>query len=194
MADPEDHPPTNPFSPGEAWRRVQEIGAQLTGAASSMAEDFANSPGGQFAEPIARMGARTAELATMWVAPMRAMLEEQQDLGDAIASWAEQQRVLCPPLLGAGSAASRDDQAGDGNGLADARPCRPARRTGHGQEPRDREAELTAIAPPRPPTLCRSFGSIDGNMSVEYQSTQLNRSGSRGVRSRRARRCRPRRG
>ena len=94
MADPEDHPPTNPFSPGEAWRRVQEIGAQLTGAASSMAEDFANSPGGQFAEPIARMGARTAELATMWVAPMRAMLEEQQDLVDAIASWAEQQRVL----------------------------------------------------------------------------------------------------
>ena len=30
----------------------------------------------------------------MWVAPMRAVLEEQQELIDAVSSWAEEQRKL----------------------------------------------------------------------------------------------------
>jgi hypothetical protein len=41
-----------------------------------------------------RLGSQTAELATMWVAPVRAVLQEQQELMEAMATWAEQQREL----------------------------------------------------------------------------------------------------
>jgi hypothetical protein len=43
---------------------------------------------------MARLGERTAELSTLWVAPLRAMLEEQQELIDAVSTWADQQREL----------------------------------------------------------------------------------------------------
>ena len=79
---------------GDAFRRIQEIGAQMTEAARTMAEDFARTPGGRFAEPMIRLGSQTAEMATLWVAPVRAVLQEQQELIDAMATWAEQQREL----------------------------------------------------------------------------------------------------
>jgi hypothetical protein len=82
------------FSTSDALRQMQNLGAQLTGAARSMAEELSNSPAGVLTEPMARWGERTAELSTLWVAPVRAMLEEQQDLIDAVASWADQQRKL----------------------------------------------------------------------------------------------------
>ena len=41
---------------------------------------------------MAQWGERTVELSTLWVAPVRAVLEEQQELIDAVASWAEEQR------------------------------------------------------------------------------------------------------
>jgi hypothetical protein len=45
-------------------------------------------------QPFAAWAERAAELSTMWVSPMRAVLEEQQDLIDAVSSWAEEQRKL----------------------------------------------------------------------------------------------------
>jgi hypothetical protein len=73
---------------------IQEVGAQLASAAQSMADDFARSPGERFAEPIARLGAQMAELSTLWVTPVRSMLQEQQELIDALAAWSVQQREL----------------------------------------------------------------------------------------------------
>jgi hypothetical protein len=79
---------------GEALRLIQEVGSQLASAAQSMADDFARSPGERFAEPIARLGAQMAELSTLWVTPVRSMLQEQQELIDALAAWSVQQREL----------------------------------------------------------------------------------------------------
>ena len=94
MADREE-PAATPFSGADAFRRMQELGAQLTGAARSLAESLTSSPAAApFAEPMAAWGQRTVELSTLWVAPMRAVLEEQQQLIDAVASWAEEQRNL----------------------------------------------------------------------------------------------------
>ena len=95
MADREKEPAAPAFSGADAFRRMQDLGAQLTGAARSLAESLTSSPAAApFAEPIATWGQRTVELSTLWVAPMRAMLEEQQQLIDAVASWAEEQRNL----------------------------------------------------------------------------------------------------
>jgi hypothetical protein len=79
---------------GDVLRTVQELGGQLSEAARSMADDFGRSPASKFVEPMARLGAQMAELSTMWVSPMRSILEEQQELIDAVAAWAEQQKVL----------------------------------------------------------------------------------------------------
>jgi len=81
------------FAPSEALRQLQELGTQLTGAAQSMADELSKSSAGQF-EPMARLGERAIEMSTLWVAPVRALLEEQQELMDAVASWAEEQRKL----------------------------------------------------------------------------------------------------
>ncbi len=95
MAERDKEPAAAPFSGADAFRRMQELGAQLTGAARSMAENLTSTPAAApFAEPMARWGERTVELSTLWVSPMRAMLEEQQELIDAVASWAEEQRKL----------------------------------------------------------------------------------------------------
>jgi len=83
-----------PFSPADVMRQLQQLGGQLGDAAKSMAEDLAKSPSGRYAEPMVRLGQRAIELSTMWIAPVRAMLAEQQDLIDAVASWAEEQRKL----------------------------------------------------------------------------------------------------
>jgi hypothetical protein len=92
---PEETGPSSSSLPfGDAFRRIQEIGTQLSEAALTMADDFARSPGGRFAEPMVRLGSQTAELATLWVAPVRAVLQEQQELMDAMSAWAEQQREL----------------------------------------------------------------------------------------------------
>ncbi len=95
MADRDKEPAATPFTGADAFRRMQELGAQLTGAARSIAENLSSSPAAApFAEPMAQWGERTVELSTLWVAPVRAVLEEQQELIDAVASWAEEQRKL----------------------------------------------------------------------------------------------------
>ena len=80
------------FSPVDALRRVQELGAQLANAARSMSKAAAESQPTTL--PMAQWGERAVELSTLWVAPMRAVLEEQQELIDTISSWAEEQRKL----------------------------------------------------------------------------------------------------
>ena len=78
--------------PADALRRVQELGAQLASAARSMSDAAAESQPASL--PMAQWGERAVELSTLWVAPMRAVLEEQQEIIDTIASWAEEQRKL----------------------------------------------------------------------------------------------------
>ena len=80
------------FSPADALRRVQELGAQLANAARSMSEAAAESQPASL--PMAQWGERAVELSTLWVAPMRAVLEEQQEIIDTISAWAEEQRKL----------------------------------------------------------------------------------------------------
>jgi len=110
MAIRDEQAPINWFSPLDALRRVQELGAQLSGTARSFiepqddddaeydTEDEAAVEGasrGSFVpQPFAAWAEGAAELATTWVAPMRAVLQEQQDLIDAMSSWAEEQRKL----------------------------------------------------------------------------------------------------
>jgi hypothetical protein len=111
MAARDEQTPINWFSPLDALRRVQELGAQLSGTARSFIEpededateydtdeDEAAAEGesrGNFVpQPFAIWAERAAELSTMWVAPMRAVLQEQQDLIDAVSSWADEQRKL----------------------------------------------------------------------------------------------------
>src|SRR5207302_6855068 len=82
------------FSPAEALRKVQELGSQLSSTARSMADDLAGSSAGGMVEPFVRLGARIADLSTLWVGPVRAMLQQQQELVDTMESWAKQQHEL----------------------------------------------------------------------------------------------------
>jgi hypothetical protein len=92
MTNDDERAATGWFSPVDALRRVQELGAQLASAARSMSEAAAESQPGTL--PMAQWGERAVELSTLWVAPMRAVLEEQQEIIDTISAWAEEQRKL----------------------------------------------------------------------------------------------------
>ncbi len=81
-------------SASDVLRQVQEMSANLADAARNMVEEVSSSPAGRFAAPIARLGERTVELSTLWVEPMRAMLDEQQQFLDAVSTWAEEQKKL----------------------------------------------------------------------------------------------------
>ena len=76
--------PTNWLSPVDALRRVQELGEQLASAARSYSQgDRGDEDERPAAAPPPSVGVwaeRAAELSTMWVSPMRVMLEEQQEL------------------------------------------------------------------------------------------------------------------
>lgn len=92
MAKAEGTDPVGPLS--DAFKLLQEVGGKLTDAARSLADEVIESPAGPLFESITRMGAQVAELSTAWVSPVRAILDEQQELVDALAAWAEQQRAL----------------------------------------------------------------------------------------------------
>jgi hypothetical protein len=92
VAKAQDREPASPL--GDAFRLLQDVSGKLTDAARSLADEVIESPAGSFFEPMARMGAQVAELSTAWVAPVKAILDEQQELVDALAAWSEQQRIL----------------------------------------------------------------------------------------------------
>jgi hypothetical protein len=95
--DPPDEGPVGGATPnplGDAFKLLQDVGGKLTDAAAKLADDVIESPAGSFVEPLARLGAQAAELSTAWVTPVKAILDEQQELVDALAAWSEQQRVL----------------------------------------------------------------------------------------------------
>src|SRR5687767_9733374 len=94
MADEQRPTPPILSGPAETFRRLQELGAQFTSAAQTMAEQLARNASPSFAEPLLRFGPRLAETSMMWVAPMREMLQQQQELVDTMAQWAEQQRQI----------------------------------------------------------------------------------------------------
>ena len=97
MARRDEQVPTNWLSPVDALRRMQELSAQFVDGTRAFSErddgddDEAPSSG---PSPVTAWAERAAEMSTMWVSPMRAMLEEQQELIDAISSWADSQREL----------------------------------------------------------------------------------------------------
>lgn len=78
----------------DAFRLLQEVSGRLTATARNLADEVLESPAGPYVEPMARMGAQMAELSTAWVGPVKAVLDEQQELVDALAAWSEQQRIL----------------------------------------------------------------------------------------------------
>ena len=98
MATRDQQVPTNWLSPVDALRRVQELGEQLASAARSYSQgergDEDDAPEASPPPSVGVWAERAAELSTMWVSPMRVMLEEQQELIDAISSWADAQREL----------------------------------------------------------------------------------------------------
>ena len=98
MAARDEQRPTNWLSPIDALRRVQELGEQLASAARSYSQDERGeedeAPDAVSPPSVAVWAERAAELSTMWVSPMRVLLEEQQELIDAISSWADAQREL----------------------------------------------------------------------------------------------------
>jgi hypothetical protein len=78
----------------DALRLLQDVSGRLTDAARSLADQALDSPAGPYVEPLARMGAQVAELSTAWVGPVKALLDEQQELIEALAAWSEQQRII----------------------------------------------------------------------------------------------------
>lgn len=75
---------------GDAFKLLTDVGAKLADSARSMADDLAQSP----AAPLARLSQQLVELSLAWVGPVRSILEEQQELVDAVATWAETQQAL----------------------------------------------------------------------------------------------------
>jgi hypothetical protein len=94
MGDMAEADPRSPNPVADALRLLQDVSGRLTVAARSIADQALESPAGPYVEPLARMGAQVAELSTAWVGPVKALLDEQQELIEALAAWSEQQRII----------------------------------------------------------------------------------------------------
>ena len=91
MATDEPEAP-NPL--GDALRMFQDLGAKMNDAARGIASEVAKGPAGPFVEPMAHLAQQLAAVSTAWVGPVRGILDQQQDLIDAVAAWSEQQKIL----------------------------------------------------------------------------------------------------
>jgi hypothetical protein len=89
-ADEPDAP--NPL--GDALRLFQELGARMSEAAMGIASEVAKGPAGPIVEPMVHLTQQLAAVSTAWVGPVKGILDQQQELVEAIAAWSEQQRVL----------------------------------------------------------------------------------------------------
>ena len=85
---------TGPNPLGDALRLLQEVGGRMSEAARGIATEVAKGPAGPFVEPMAQLAQQLAAISTAWVSPVKAILEEQQDIVDTIAAWSEQQKIL----------------------------------------------------------------------------------------------------
>jgi C4-type Zn-finger protein len=85
---------TDPNPLGDALRMFQELGARMTEAARTIATDVASGPAGQVVEPMVHLTQQLATVSTAWVGPVKGILDQQQELVDAVAAWSEQQRIL----------------------------------------------------------------------------------------------------
>ena len=89
-ADEPDAP--NPL--GDALRLFQEMGARMSEAAKGIATEVAKGPAGPIIEPMVHLTEQLAAVSTAWVGPVKGILDQQQELVDAVAAWSEQQRIL----------------------------------------------------------------------------------------------------
>ena len=89
-ADQPDAP--NPL--GDALRLFQELGVRMSEAARGIATEVAKGPAGPIVEPMAHLTQQLAAASTAWVGPVKGILDQQQELIEAIAAWSEQQRIL----------------------------------------------------------------------------------------------------
>jgi hypothetical protein len=83
--------PRTPLSPLDAFRMMQERGAQLVEAGRRLTREATQGPAGLIPDPLSRLFVYLADLSTIWVNPLRTILEEQQQLADMLSSWAKQQ-------------------------------------------------------------------------------------------------------
>jgi hypothetical protein len=89
---PDDTDAPNPLA--DALRLFQELGTRMNEAARSIASEVANGPAGPIVEPMVHLTEQLAAVSTAWVGPVKGILDQQQELVDAIAAWSEQQRAL----------------------------------------------------------------------------------------------------
>jgi hypothetical protein len=78
----------------DVLKLMQDVGSRLTVVAKTAATKVADSPGGAVFEPVTQLTQQLAAVSTAWVTPVKALLDEQQEIMDAIAAWSEQQRIL----------------------------------------------------------------------------------------------------
>lgn len=88
----DDEATPNPL--GDALRMFQDLGTRMNDAARSIASEVAKGPAGPIVEPMVHLTEQLAAVSTAWVGPVKGILEQQQDLVDAVAAWSEQQRIL----------------------------------------------------------------------------------------------------
>lgn len=94
MASNASDEPDAPNPLGDALRMFQELGARMTEAAKTIATEVANGPAGPVVEPMVHLTQQLAAVSTAWVGPVKGILDQQQELVDAVAAWSEQQRIL----------------------------------------------------------------------------------------------------
>jgi hypothetical protein len=96
MSDSTSTPRKNPTR--DRMRKLQDVGSQLTNVVRSMVTEMANNPAAPLTEPFSRFSSQIADLSTMWVNPLQALLKQQQEFFEVMAQWGVQQRALADRL------------------------------------------------------------------------------------------------
>ena len=78
----------------ELMRPLQDLGVQLATVAQRMREAGSTS----VADPLTKAADDILAASTMWVRPVRAIIEQQRDLSETMAAWAQNQRILADQM------------------------------------------------------------------------------------------------
>jgi hypothetical protein len=78
----------------DAMRRLRELAAQMTAGAQAMAVAGAKATPPALAQPLARYADQLLAVSAAVTNPLRRLLDEQEQLVEMMAEWAEQHRLL----------------------------------------------------------------------------------------------------